>query len=488
MSRRAVILSFDRLHLGFLGCYGNDWMETPNLDRLATQGVVFDRHFAENLDPAASNHAWWTGHYQSLVRKEGEQNQPTYLPILESAGVRTALIVESDERESTRVAPPFEEVIEVRGVDRLGGEEGETPLARLVMRAEEWLKESAGANQPQLLWLKSRGVPAPWLPPGEFGDLYLEEFGLDAEEEQDADALDSELAADEAPASEEFDAQLPTDESSAEPLSPEAEAALELKYARALYAAYVSWLDRWTGKLLRTLEGTPGWDETLLIVTAGAGEGLGEHAPLDDKKLLLRDERIHTLLILRLPERGQEATRRPALVQPVDLPATLVDWFGAGQSDPRAEGVGPFDKNGSGSVLQKGDRHRPILPMSQENQHTREPVPVFQKPSSPLSGKSLLPIVRNEADAVRDFALIRSTSEWGLRTDDFLYVEPHASDRPEESKVSLLFEKPYDRWDHANVASQYAECVDELHARLQCLASGEESGIRGPGRTPFSDL
>lgn len=31
----------------FLGCYGNDWVATPTLDRLAWEGTVFDRHFVE---------------------------------------------------------------------------------------------------------------------------------------------------------------------------------------------------------------------------------------------------------------------------------------------------------------------------------------------------------------------------------------------------------------------------------------------------------
>jgi hypothetical protein len=35
------------LHLGYLGCYGNDWVATPNLDRLAAEGVVFDTHIAD---------------------------------------------------------------------------------------------------------------------------------------------------------------------------------------------------------------------------------------------------------------------------------------------------------------------------------------------------------------------------------------------------------------------------------------------------------
>jgi arylsulfatase A-like enzyme len=44
---KVLVLHASALHLGFLGCYGNAWVETPNLDRLAAEGVVFDQHFAD---------------------------------------------------------------------------------------------------------------------------------------------------------------------------------------------------------------------------------------------------------------------------------------------------------------------------------------------------------------------------------------------------------------------------------------------------------
>jgi len=44
MARRILVINAPGLHLGFLGCYGNDWVATPNLDRLAAEGVVFDQH------------------------------------------------------------------------------------------------------------------------------------------------------------------------------------------------------------------------------------------------------------------------------------------------------------------------------------------------------------------------------------------------------------------------------------------------------------
>ncbi|MBI2808518.1 MAG: sulfatase-like hydrolase/transferase [Planctomycetes bacterium] len=35
------------LNLAYVGCYGNDWVATPNLDRLAAEGIVFDNHIVD---------------------------------------------------------------------------------------------------------------------------------------------------------------------------------------------------------------------------------------------------------------------------------------------------------------------------------------------------------------------------------------------------------------------------------------------------------
>jgi arylsulfatase A-like enzyme len=44
-----IVISTDTWRADYLGCYGNDWIQTPNLDRLATEGVVFDNFYAEAL-------------------------------------------------------------------------------------------------------------------------------------------------------------------------------------------------------------------------------------------------------------------------------------------------------------------------------------------------------------------------------------------------------------------------------------------------------
>ena len=48
-----------------LACYGNPMMHTPNLDRLAREGVVFDNHFVQVPTCGASRYSMLTGLYPS---------------------------------------------------------------------------------------------------------------------------------------------------------------------------------------------------------------------------------------------------------------------------------------------------------------------------------------------------------------------------------------------------------------------------------------
>jgi arylsulfatase A-like enzyme len=43
---KILVLELAQCNLAYLGCYGNEWVATPNLDRLAAEGIVFDQHFA----------------------------------------------------------------------------------------------------------------------------------------------------------------------------------------------------------------------------------------------------------------------------------------------------------------------------------------------------------------------------------------------------------------------------------------------------------
>src|SRR5262249_37834992 len=91
-----IVVACNGLHLGFLGAYGNAWIETPHLDRLASEGIVFDHHFPENLTTLPPRRSWWTGRYGFPDPELGWtplRPDESILPdLLWNQGVHTALI------------------------------------------------------------------------------------------------------------------------------------------------------------------------------------------------------------------------------------------------------------------------------------------------------------------------------------------------------------------------------------------------------------
>ena len=101
--------------------YGNGWIETPHLDRLAAEGVVFDHHFPENLTTLPTRRSWWTGRYGFPDPEQGwtplRPDEPILPDLLWNQGVRTALISDVPLlREAGQgFGRGFDEVVWVRG-------------------------------------------------------------------------------------------------------------------------------------------------------------------------------------------------------------------------------------------------------------------------------------------------------------------------------------------------------------------------------------
>jgi arylsulfatase len=56
-----ILLLADDLGYGELGCYGQKWIKTPNIDRLAREGILFTQHYAGNAVCAPSRCCLMTG-------------------------------------------------------------------------------------------------------------------------------------------------------------------------------------------------------------------------------------------------------------------------------------------------------------------------------------------------------------------------------------------------------------------------------------------
>ncbi|MEW4454244.1 sulfatase [Bremerella sp. JC817] len=94
-----IFLLTDDQRFDALGCMGNPVIKTPNIDRLAQEGVVFDNAFATTAICATSRASFLTGQY---ARRHGvvdfktvltpEAFSETFPALLRKAGYRTAFI------------------------------------------------------------------------------------------------------------------------------------------------------------------------------------------------------------------------------------------------------------------------------------------------------------------------------------------------------------------------------------------------------------
>jgi arylsulfatase A-like enzyme len=283
---KVLVVNACALHLGYIGCYGNEWIETPNLDRLAAEGVVFDQHYADN--PGASTRscgrACLTGRYQLPVpadadsRGESDTMPPDFsLENLSSAQFRlidSGRVGFSDREEVPRWEQTFQAALS--GLDQLAAK-------------DRWL-----------IWVDLPSLAPPWQVPDEFLERCFPR-GAAEEEEPLTPWLD--------PPSGPLDTADATD----------------LERLQNTYAAVVTFFDDQLGRLLEGLDELGLKEQVLVCVTSAKGLALGEHSMIGEFQPWLHDEVIHLPLLVRLPGGAEAGRRVAALTQPVDLPPTFLE-------------------------------------------------------------------------------------------------------------------------------------------------------------------
>lgn len=315
--RRAIVLSFARLPLRLLGCYGSSLSQTPHLDRLAARGAVFHQYFADELDDSSPTLAWWTG---------GSTGDDSLAGRLRAAGVFTTLL--SDDVESAAIpAAGFEQLIPVELASS-----GEVSLGPLLEVARTTIERLDADSSRWLLWIHSRELAELPLPPLEFLELYLDELIRD-----DAPPVSDEEPIPDLSQSQREEA-LARVAASIERLSSETTEldADDWQVLGVLAAACLSALDRAVGELLRELDRRFPGEEILFVLTARQGMSLGEEfaaGRLDAARWSrpLGEERCHLPLLIGGAV-ADDSTAIHALAQPADLAASLCDWFGAGET------------------------------------------------------------------------------------------------------------------------------------------------------------
>jgi arylsulfatase A-like enzyme len=380
-SKNLICLVIDRLHAGMVGAYGNSWIKTRRLDRLACESFVFDQAFADDTRLERLYRGYWFGIPAAVDDSQaiGGQSLPA---AVRAAGLRAVLITDEPAILAIPAAGDFSERIVVEpGGNRTRKDASQTRLARLLDTAADWL---AAQRSPFFLWVHARGLAAPWDAPWEFRERYADEE--DPEPPRFRNVPDHWLA---------------------ESYDPD-----ELLGINQAYSGQVSLLDDCLRGLSDWLAGGGLANATQFTLLSARGFPLGEHLRVGACDAALYNETVQIPWFMRFPDGLGSLARSQALVQPSDLPGTLLEWL-------------ELDRN----VLGQG------------------------------SASSLLDIIRGKSDFTGDRIRFFSLHDRAIRTPAWYLRQP-------ETGPAELYAKPGDRWEVNEVAKLLPEIVSGLQAAL----------------------
>jgi arylsulfatase A-like enzyme len=394
-----VILTDDQTYRA-IG-YNNPVVKTPNLDRLAADGIIFDNAYTASPICIASRSSIMTGLFPQqhgtvaldeapFTRRVIEQHEfPTLPQMLSNAGYATALCGKSHIGAPTTYGFTI-------------GEEHKGPKDEdAFMFAQEFLKSREGNDTPFLLWLGARQPHVPLNPADEFLAMY------------DRDALDVDPNFLESPPPESiYNQGVPGEHyyrdsgfttnyknvSSGPPRSKE----LMLDFIHAYYAT-ISHLDAQIGELVDQLKAANLYDNTVIVFLSDNGYHLGNHGL--GNKITMHEESVRVPMFMHGPRLNARGLHSQALASSLDVFPTLLALAGV---DAPAH----------------------------------------------LMGTSLLPAIANPADPLREFVASECVGVKGklgeghrmVRTAQWKYVLTDVNDE-------ALFDEQNDPYEMTNLAA-----------------------------------
>ena len=358
-----------------ISCYNGELNQTPNIDRIANEGVMFANSFVTNSICAPSRAVMLTGKFshqnqQRLNSQKFDSTQLTFPKLLQEAGYQTAMIgkwhLGSEPMgfdywnilpgQGDYYNPDFIEMGERRHVEGY--------VTNLVTDAAlKWL-DSRDKEKPFSLLLHHKAPHRCWMPDTAYLDMYNDvkfklpdNFYDDYDERQaaaqqrmhmsdfcpvnDLKMLDKEGEI-QGPLREFFESQIGRmnekqraawDKAYAHEIEYYKQAnlsgkdLLEWNYQRYLedYLRCIASVDDNIGRLLDYLDENGLSENTLIVYTSDQGFYLGEHGWFD--KRFMYEESFRTPLVMKLPS-GLKNGKIEKLVQNIDYAPTFLDLAG----------------------------------------------------------------------------------------------------------------------------------------------------------------
>jgi len=301
-----------------MSCYGYRRKTTPNIDRIAEEGVLFENHFTPGVWTLPTHASLFTGKYVcghgcGVGHEYLEPDFPTLAEVLNDHGYHTAGFTNNGMwviDEDVGIARGFKEYTIVRHAKPVppftpqpgNPDKGSWKTVGLVRK---WLDEHAQDEKPFLLFINCTEPHMKYWPPNPFRRQFL------------LDGVDEEYAM-----------KIPQDQflgtAGKVVVSPD-----DWEIVKSLRDGETACLDHRMGLIFDYMRELGILDDTVLFILGDHGDTNGEHGlHTAHCQVAIWDTLLHTPLIVRGPNYFPSKTRIEHIVQTVDIFPTILEMAG----------------------------------------------------------------------------------------------------------------------------------------------------------------
>ena len=361
-----------------ISAYGHHLNETPNIDRIAKEGVLFNKAFVTNSISAPSRAVMLTGKFNHLNGKMDNQDtkfdwdQQNFVRILQQNGYQTAMIgkihIPGNPQgfDYTNILPGQGQYYNPQFIENGVRKTYPGYVTTLTTQfALNWLNNMRDKSKPFCLLYHQKAPHRGWQPEAKYFDLYEDrdfevpenffddyegrgtaakhqkmEVGRDMEWGQDMKFENDPFSGKITPFSKEITSRMseeqliawrnaygPRNEAFIKK-TPEGDALKKWKYNRYIkdYLRCIQSVDDGVGEVLDYLKNNGLEENTIVVYTSDQGFYLGEHGWFD--KRFMYEESLRTPLLIRYPKEIKAGMVCDKMVQNIDFAATFLDYAG----------------------------------------------------------------------------------------------------------------------------------------------------------------
>ncbi len=305
-----LLLAIDSLRRDYMSCYGYPKPTTPQMDRLAAEGVLVENSFSPYVPTTPGYTSMLTGRDVIATQMVSlhplgpmDPEQPTLPELLREAGYVSTCVGHNDFYRG------FDEYLQFSSWGG-GWEQRPAPkAASLNETAIPAMERMHASGKPWLLFLRHMDPHSPYMPPAPFDTMFY------SKDPCDKDLPDTMKAV--------FDFE-PFAEYIASWLPP---GIRDKDFVIAQYAGAVAYMDACIQRLITRVAELGVEEDTLIVVTSDHGETLYDHECWFDHHGLYECT-LTVPLIFRWPGKVPAGVRSKAMTLEQDLVPTILDLCG----------------------------------------------------------------------------------------------------------------------------------------------------------------